>query len=316
MMASRNPSQLFGKRLVNAMTARSSGPGASAPKVAVSIEAAIAQTSIAAGQGSQLFRRLRRLGATLCKHLGPQRGEAALRTRAARLQYGIKARVIGGQLRAVERWVPEMNDAGRETSVLAAQAATQQPDQQIGIFTSPASEAGIEAVDPFEVGTPNREVAGARATPLPRPQLTQGAERQPQQCRQPIDAAAQAVPYPPPRAPHLGSQLLAQHGIGEGRREQHAISGDEPSGFGEPSMGEDEIGRGDAVAVEEDAVVAAAGQNGAVADLRGAKTAVPLPDVTERNSKLRAPAFHHGRRRGARAVVGNHNLETAIALAR
>ncbi|HET7020330.1 MAG TPA: hypothetical protein VFI58_06415, partial [Xanthobacteraceae bacterium] len=168
-MASRNPSQLFGNRLVNAMTARSKGPGASAPKLVVSIEAAIAQTSIAATQGPQLFRRWRRLGAALCKRLGPQRGEAALRSRAVRLQYGIKARVIGGQLRAVERRLPEMNDAGRETSVLAAQAATQQSDQQIGIFTSPAGEAGIEAVDPLEIGTPNREVARARAAPLLRP---------------------------------------------------------------------------------------------------------------------------------------------------
>src|SRR5262245_2277392 len=171
-MASRNPSQLFGKRLVNAMTARSNGPGANAPKLAVSIEEAIVRTSVAAAQRLQLFRRLRGLGAVLCKCLGPHRGEAALRTRAVALQYGIKARVIGGQLRAVERRMPEMNDAGGETSVLAAQAATQQPDQQIGIFTSPAGEAGIEAVDPLEIGTPNREVAGARATPLPRPQLT------------------------------------------------------------------------------------------------------------------------------------------------
>ena len=81
-------------------------------------------------------------------------------------------------------------------------------------------------------------------------------------------------------------------------------------------MRRDEIGRRDAVAVEEDAVVAAAGENGAVADFRGAKTAVSLPDVTERNSKPRAPALHHSRGRGARAVVGNHNLETAIALTR
>src|SRR6266550_5380118 len=153
-MASRNPSQLFGRRLVNAMTARSNCPGASAPKVAVSIEAAIVQTSIAAAQGRQLFRRLRGLGATLCKRRGPQSGEAALRTRAAALQHGIKARVIGGQLRAVERRMPELSHAGGETSVLAAQAAMQQPDQQVGIFTPPAGEAGIEAVDLLEIGTP------------------------------------------------------------------------------------------------------------------------------------------------------------------
>src|SRR5262245_26980215 len=294
-MASRNPSQLFGRRLVNAMTARSNCRGLSAPKVELSIEAAIVQTSIAAAQGRQLVRRFLGLGAALCKRRGPQRGEAALRTRAVALQYGVKARVIGDQLGAVVRRMPEMNHAGGETSVLATQAAPQQPDQQIRIFTPPAGEAGIEAVDPLEIRAPNREVAGARTAPLSRPQLAQRSERQSQQCRQPIDSAAQAVPAPAPRAPRLRSQLLAQHGIGKGRREQYAVSGDEPSGLGELAMCGDEIGCRDAVAVKEDAVIPAASENGAVADFRGAKAAVPLPDMAERNPKTRAPAFHHGR---------------------
>src|SRR5262245_36947433 len=121
---------------------------------------------------------------------------------------------------------------------------------------------------------------------------------------------------PPADGPRLRLQLLAQYGIGEGRREQHAVSGDEPSGFGQPAMRRDEILRRDAVAVEKDAVIPAAGENGAVADFRGAKAAVPLPDVAERNPKTPAPAFHDGRGRGVRAVVRDHNLETAIGLAR
>src|SRR5262245_39702552 len=119
---------------------------------------------------------------------------------------------------------------------------------------------------------------------------------------------------PPADGPRLRLQLLAQYGISEGRREQHAISGDEPSGFGEPAMRRDEIGHRDAVAVEEDAVIPAAGENGAVADFRGAKAAVLLPDVAKRNLKTRAPTLHYGRGRGGRAVVSDHNLETPIAL--
>ena len=56
-----------------------------------------------------------------------------------------------------------MNDPRREASVLATQAATQQPDQQIGILAAPAGETGVEAIDPFEIAAPDGEIAGASA---------------------------------------------------------------------------------------------------------------------------------------------------------
>ena len=81
-------------------------------------------------------------------------------------------------------------------------------------------------------------------------------------------------------------------------------------------MGRDEIGRRDAIAVEEYAVVAAAGENGAVADLGGAKAPVDLPDVAERNADPRPPAIDDRRGRGRRAVIRDHDLESAVYLAR
>ena len=81
-------------------------------------------------------------------------------------------------------------------------------------------------------------------------------------------------------------------------------------------MCRDEVGPRDAVAVEEDAVVAAAGEDGAVADFGGAKAAILLPDMAERNAEPRSPALHQGGGAGARAVVRDHDLEAAVALAR
>ena len=51
--------------------------------------------------------------------------------------------------------------------------------------------------------------------------------------------------------------------------------------LGQPPMDGDEIRPRDAVAVEENAVVAARGEDGAVADLGGAEAAVFVPDMLE-----------------------------------
>ena len=199
-------------------------------------------------------------------------------------QHHVEPRVIGGQLPAVGLRMPEVNDTGREAAVLAAHARMQQADQQIGILAAPTAEAGIEPVDPLEIRAPDRKIAGARAPPLTRPQFAQWSERQPQHGGEPVDAAAQALPDPARCAPGFRPQAVAQHGRSEGRRQQHAVASDEPSAFGEPAMRGDEIGRSDAIAVEEDAVIAVAHENGSVADFCGAKAAIHLPHVIERNT--------------------------------
>src|SRR5262245_16451587 len=138
-----------------------------------------------------------------------QHGQPALRTRAIALQHGMKPRIVGGQLPAVERGMPEMNDTGRKASILAAQAAMQQSDQQIGILAAPAGEASVEPIDPLEISAPNRKVAGARAAPMTGLELAQRPERQPQHRCHPIDAAAQALPDPAERAPSLRPEIVA-----------------------------------------------------------------------------------------------------------
>ena len=81
-------------------------------------------------------------------------------------------------------------------------------------------------------------------------------------------------------------------------------------------MRRDEIRPRDAVAVEKHAVVAARRADRAVADLGGAKSAIHLPDMGERHAEARLPALDQRGGRRPRAVVGDHDLELAVALTR
>src|SRR5436305_11276597 len=100
---------------------------------------------------------------------GAQRRQATLRTRVVAMQHGVKPRIVGGQLRTVGLFVPEVNDAGGEAPILASQSAMQEANQQIGILAAPAIEAGVETVDPIEIAAPDRKIAGARAAPMSGP---------------------------------------------------------------------------------------------------------------------------------------------------
>ena len=57
----------------------------------------------------------------------------------------------------------------------------------------------------------------------------------------------------------------------------------------------DEIGRRQAIAVEEDADLSGAGADAAIADLTAAETPMLVPDVLERQRQPRLPAFDHAR---------------------
>ena len=85
--------------------------------------------------------------------------------------------------------------------------------------------------------------------------------------------------------------------------------------LGQPAMGGDEIRPRDAVAVEENAVAAARGEDGAVADLGGAEAAILVPDVIEAMAELSLPALDQRGGRRARAVIGDHHLEIRVGLA-
>ena len=153
-----------------------------------------------------------------------------------------------------------MQHAGREHAVLAPHAGVQQAHDDVGILLAPAAVIGVEAVDPLEIGAPDREVAGARAAPAPAAQAPQRAERQMPERRQAVDAAARALRQPLRQAPALGREFFAQHARGQRGRQQHAVAGDEPARLGETPVRGDEIRLHEAVAVEENDVARRARQ--------------------------------------------------------
>jgi len=146
------------------------------------------------------------------------------------------------------------------------------------------------------------------------PQAPQRAERQMQQRRYTVDAAAQAHREPTAKAPALGRQWLAQYPGRQISRQQHAVAGNEGARRSQAPMGGNEIRAHDAIAVEEDAVGPARGEDGAVADLGSAEAPVLVPDMREAATDLALPTFDQRRGRRARAVVGHHNLEIRVGL--
>ncbi len=81
-------------------------------------------------------------------------------------------------------------------------------------------------------------------------------------------------------------------------------------------MSGDEIRPHDAIAIEENDVVAARGQNGAVADFTGPEAAVLVPYVFDAVPDGRLETVDQRSRRRARAIVGDQHLKVGIALTR
>ena len=102
-----------------------------------------------------------------------------------------------------------MQHTGREHTILAAHPSMKQTDEKIRIFSAPAAIGGIEAVDAVKIGSPNAQIARARAAPGAPPESAQRTERQAQDGKQAIDASAQALVEPGPERPMFGLELLA-----------------------------------------------------------------------------------------------------------
>ena len=120
-----------------------------------------------------------------------------------RFDHGFEPLLVHRQPRAVRLGMPQMQHAGGAGAVLPPHAGMQQPHQQVGILLAPAAEARVEAIHRVEVGAPHREIARPRALPLPRAQLAQRAERQPQHRREAVEAAVAPPPQPFAKPPAL-----------------------------------------------------------------------------------------------------------------
>ncbi len=192
----------------------------------------------------------------------------------------------------------------------------QQPRDDVRILLAPPAIRCIKAVDALKIGAPDREIAGARALPAAFPNPAQWTERNAQDRGKAIGTAAQALGNPADQTPAFDGELLLQHFRGERRREQDAIARHERTALCKSPVHRDEIRPRDAVAVEENTIAAARGQDRAVANLGGAKALVGMPDMIEPPVEFGLPLADQTRRGGTGAVVGNDHLEVRICLPR
>ena len=130
------------------------------------------------------------------------------RTDAIAVLDGVQQRLVCRQQGRIGERMPEVQHAGREPAVLALDAGAQQTDQQIGILEPPADIAGVEAIDPIEVGAPDRQVAGSRAPPILRTNLSHRSEPRLHQRRNPIDVAIEARATGVGKAPQFRLEVL------------------------------------------------------------------------------------------------------------
>src|SRR5215468_3968203 len=93
------------------------------------------------------------------------------------------------QTRAIVLGMPQMQHSRRKAAVLAPDAGTHEPNNDVGILTAPAAECCVEAVDPIEIVAADREVCSAGATPRTRANTPQRAKGNPHQRQQAIDRA-------------------------------------------------------------------------------------------------------------------------------
>jgi hypothetical protein len=217
--------------------------------------------------------------------------------------------------------MPEMQHAGREISVLAAHVRMQEPYQQIGILTAPSVIIRIETIDAVEIISPDREIARTRMLPFAGTQFAQRPERQRQHRCKPVDIVAAAPADPGRKIPVFRLEMLRQDAPREILRHQDAVAGDEPTALSQRTMTCNEAGTRDAIAIEEDTIVAPAFEDRAIADFAGTEPAMFMPDVFEAAAKFRFPKFLfplRDQRSGSRtrSIIGDNHLEIAIRLPR
>ena len=97
-------------------------------------------------------------------------------------------------------------------------------------------------------------------------------------------------------------------------RQEYAVARDHPAALGQPAVLRDVVGPRNAVAVEEQQVVARRPFGGAIACCTGAKAAVFLPDVLDGHRCRCTHRFDQGTCVIVGTVVSNNDLETAILL--
>src|SRR5262245_42631177 len=172
-----------------------------------------------------------------------------------------------------------MDDSRREAPHLTPHSSSHQAQDQIIVLPTPSDEAVVEAVYAVKVAAPHGHVAGLRSTPRllgTAPDRPKGERQERCETVHPL-----GQPSAPPREqrPILRAEIIGKHALRELPGQHDPVAHDEMPTLRQPPVRGHVVLTRDAVAVEEDAVVALAGQDGLVADFGGTETAVLVPDV-------------------------------------
>src|SRR4029077_3909914 len=103
-------------------------------------------------------------------------------------------------------------------------------------------------------------------------QLAQRPERQREERREAFDLLG--TPRTPPigKGPTFRLEFFLQNSLRKRPRQQKPVAGHEPATLGQRAVRRDEIGPRDAIAVEEDAIIAGRREDRAIADFGEAET--------------------------------------------
>src|SRR3954464_8921641 len=121
--------------------------------------------------------------------------------------------------------------------------------------------------------------------------LAKTAVGQSRQRHHAIDFAATTSAHPLSPRPSVDRHMLGYHPLRKFRREQHAISRQEPAALRETPMLMHERKRRNAIAIGENDVIGCRARQRFVADRRCAKARVILPYVRYRKLRLRREAL-------------------------
>ena len=196
---------------------------------------------------------------------------------------------------------------------LAGDAGMDQAQHEVGILQPMRFIAIVEAVNRDDVRSECPQIAGLRLAPVVGATVAPGAIWQAQEFGRPGAVVAQTVPKPSPSAParrySLGHNMLRQ-----ARAQIASLAGHELAMCGQFAVLGDEIVEHEAIAIEEDDIVANARPNRPIANARQAKAAIGVAHMLNRHRAASLGGRDNFCGAAVRPVIGHDDFEAVIGL--
>jgi hypothetical protein len=190
----------------------------------------------------------------------------------------------------------------------------EQAHHQVRILVAPSRKTLVEAVYALQVAAPDGQVAALDAAPgkavAHAPQVGPAQA----QLQGLVEVAAQAPGQARGDGGGGNRDAFVQHAPRQALAHQDAAARHQAARLRQRAVAGDEVALRDAVAVQEDDVVAVRGQGAAVARHRRAKALVGLPDVANRHRRALCQPFYAVARVGSRAIISDNDFEILVVL--